>query len=61
MGALLLDITLLGLGIIGATAFLGVAVNGIGNKLFSRGKKDEFIGRSRAYQDTWRKVGGTHK
>lgn len=61
VGALMLDITLLGLGIIGATAFLGVAMNGIGNKLFSRGKKDEFLDKARSYQDTWRNVGGTQK
>ncbi|MBM7554027.1 hypothetical protein [Thalassobacillus pellis] len=61
MAGLMLDVALIGLGVVGLTAFLAVIVNGTGNKLFSHGKKGDFLDKSRAYQENWRKVGGTKK
>ncbi|MFD1017863.1 hypothetical protein [Thalassobacillus hwangdonensis] len=61
MGTFVLDMALIGGGIIVLTAFIAVIVNGIGTKWFSKGEKDEFLEKSRSYQTTWRKVGGNKK
>jgi hypothetical protein len=43
------------------TAFNGVITNGIGNKLFGRSKKSEFVDQSSRMQTGWREIGGNNK
>lgn len=47
--------------IIGITALNGVITNGIGNKLFGRSKKSEFVDQSARMQTGWKEVGGKSK
>jgi len=58
LGNFILDMVLVGLTIIGLTAFLAVIVQGIGQGLFGRNKQDEYLSKSRSFQSEWRGVGG---
>lgn len=58
MAAYFVDFLIVALLIIGITATNGVLVNGIGNKLFSRKKKSEFVNQSTRMQSGWKQVGG---
>ena len=44
--------------IIVITALNGVMTNGIGNKLFGRNKKSEFVDQSSRMQTGWKEIGG---
>jgi hypothetical protein len=43
------------------TALNGVMTNGIGNTLFGRRKKSEFIDQSSRMQTGWKEIGGKAK
>lgn len=58
MAAYFVDFLIVALLIIGITATNGVLINGIGNKLFSRKKKSEFVNQSTRMQSGWKQVGG---
>jgi hypothetical protein len=58
MAAYFVDFLIVALLIIGITATNGVLVNGIGNKLFSRKRKSEFVNQSTRMQSGWKQVGG---
>ncbi|MFZ0447586.1 MAG: hypothetical protein WAM95_23695 [Bacillus sp. (in: firmicutes)] len=47
--------------IIVITALNGVMTNGIGNKVFGRNKKSEFVDQSSRIQTGWNKIGGKTK
>ncbi|WP_071393909.1 hypothetical protein [Bacillus tuaregi] len=61
MVAYTVDFLLIALLIIGITAINGVLTNGIGNALFGRNKKSEFVTQSARVQTGWKQVGGTKK
>lgn len=52
------DLIIVAILIIGITATIGVITNGIGNNLFGRKKKDEFVNQSARFQTGWKNVGG---
>ncbi len=52
---------LVGLSIIGLTAFLAVIVQGIGQGLFGRNQQDEYLSKSRSFQTHWRGIGGKNQ
>lgn len=58
MVAYFVDFLIVALLVIGITATNGVLVNGIGNKLFSRKRKSEFVNQSTRMQSGWKHVGG---
>jgi hypothetical protein len=58
MVAYFVDFLILAVLVIGITAINGVLTNGIGNKLFGRSKKSEFVDHSARIQDGWKHVGG---
>jgi hypothetical protein len=47
--------------IIMITALNGVMTNGIGNKVFGRNKKSEFVNQSSRMQTGWNEIGGKTK
>lgn len=47
--------------IIGITALNGVITNGIGNKVFGRRNKSQFVDQSELMQTNWKGIGGTNK
>lgn len=47
--------------IIVITALNAVITNGIGNKLFGRNKKSEFVVQSSRMQTGWKEIGGKSK
>ncbi len=51
-----IDMTLLGLFIIGLTAFMGIITHGAAAKLFGRGNAKFFLNKSKGTQTGWRKV-----
>ncbi|WP_408010716.1 hypothetical protein ACJROX_10540 [Pseudalkalibacillus sp. A8] len=51
-----IDLTLLGLFVIGLTAFMGIITHGAASKLFGRGKAKFFLNKSKDTQTGWRKV-----
>jgi len=53
--------TLVGLLIIGLTAFLAIIVQGIGQGLFGQNQQDEYLSKSRSFQTLWRGIGGKKK
>jgi hypothetical protein len=58
MVAYFVDFLVIAILIIGITAINGVLVNGIGNKLFSKKGKSEFVNQSTRMQSGWKHVGG---
>ncbi|WP_394235420.1 hypothetical protein [Niallia oryzisoli] len=61
MVAYIVDFLLIALLIIGITAINGIITDGIGNKLFGRNKKSEFVSQSARIQTGWKSVGGSKK
>ncbi|WP_409294734.1 hypothetical protein V1498_16350 [Peribacillus sp. SCS-26] len=61
MAAYLMDLILVSILVIGITAFIAVISNGIGEKLFSGNKKNEFTDKSASIQAGWKPVGGRKK
>ncbi|MBY0121018.1 hypothetical protein [Bacillus sp. S/N-304-OC-R1] len=55
------DLTLVALLIIGLTATLGVFTNGLGERLFGRKNKNEFVDQCAKFQTGWKSVGGKKK
>ncbi|WP_338472167.1 hypothetical protein R4Z10_05315 [Niallia sp. XMNu-256] len=47
--------------IIGLTALNGVITNGIGNKVFGRRKRGQFVNKSASIQTNWKEIGGKSK
>lgn len=47
--------------IIVITALNGVMTNGVGNKVFGRNKKSEFVDQSSRMQTGWNEIGGKTK
>ena len=56
-----IDLTLVGLLVIGITAIMGVLVNGIGEKFFGGSGRMENASQSAKTQTGWRLVGGKGK
>lgn len=56
--AFIIDFVLLGILVIGITAFNGVITNVLGMKLFGRKNVNRFVETNAATQSGWRKVGG---
>jgi hypothetical protein len=54
----LLELSFLGLIIIGLTAFSAVIVQFIGQNIFGRARKDKFTSKSESIQANWNSVGG---
>jgi hypothetical protein len=54
----LLELSFLGLIIIGLTAFSAVIVQFIGQNIFGRRRKDKFTSKSESIQANWNTVGG---
>ncbi|EAR66384.1 hypothetical protein B14911_21298 [Bacillus sp. NRRL B-14911] len=52
------DLSIVALLVIGITAIIGVAANGIGEKLFGGKRKSEFVDQSAKVQTGWKNVGG---
>ncbi|MFB6465344.1 hypothetical protein ACE38V_00855 [Cytobacillus sp. Hz8] len=57
----LTDLVIVALLIIGITATIGVFTNGIGNIIFGRKHKKEFVNQSTRFQTGWKSVGGKHQ
>ncbi|MCF6409197.1 hypothetical protein [Pseudalkalibacillus salsuginis] len=51
-----IDLLLLGIFVIGLTAFMGIITHGAASKLFGRGKSKFFLNKSKDTQTGWRKV-----
>jgi hypothetical protein len=51
-----IDMTLLGLFIIGLTAFMGIITHGTASRLFGGRKMKFFLHKSKSTQTGWRKV-----
>jgi len=58
MIAYFVDFLLVALLVIGITATNGIITDGIGNKLFGRNKKSQFVNQSTLIQKGWKNVGG---
>ncbi|KAA9027559.1 hypothetical protein [Niallia endozanthoxylica] len=61
MIAYFVDFLLIALLVIGITAINGIITDGIGNKLFGRNKKSQFVNQSARIQTGWKNVGGSNK
>ncbi|SEU03083.1 hypothetical protein SAMN05421676_11525 [Salinibacillus kushneri] len=61
MGSFLLELSLLGILIIGLTAFSAVIVQFLGEKIFGRKTKSLYSSKSRSIQSNWKQVGGNHR
>lgn len=57
----LVDLVLVAALVVGITAVMGVVLNGIGENVFGRSKKTEFVDESAKFQTGWKYVGGNHK
>ncbi|MCF6136848.1 hypothetical protein [Pseudalkalibacillus berkeleyi] len=51
-----IDMTLLGLSVIGLTAFMGIITHGVASKIFGRASKKFFLNKSKGSQTGWNKV-----
>ena len=60
MNEYIIDFFLLASLIIGLTAFMGPLTNGIGNIIFGRHKRSEFVTQSNRSTDGFNKVGGSN-
>lgn len=57
----IIDLSIVALGIIGITAFMGSIANGIGEKIFGGKRRSKFVNESAKYQTGWKQVGGNQK
>jgi hypothetical protein len=61
MGAYFIDLIIVAVLVIGITAFNGVITNAIGEKIFGRNKKSEFVDMSNRMAANFKQVGGKGK
>jgi hypothetical protein len=61
MAQYFIDLTLVGLLVIGITATMGVLVNGIGEKLFGGSGRMENVNQTAKTQTGWKLIGGKNK
>ncbi|GAA0491871.1 hypothetical protein GCM10008986_17590 [Salinibacillus aidingensis] len=61
MGSFVLELSLLGILIIGLTAFSAVIVQFSGERLFGRKTKNHYSSQSHSIQSNWKQVGGKHQ
>ncbi|WP_367018245.1 hypothetical protein [Priestia koreensis] len=61
MTGYVVDFLLVAMLVIGFTAIMGVTLNGIGERLLSHKRRNEFVVRSNRTQEGWNKVGGKKK
>jgi hypothetical protein len=58
MGQYFIDLTIVGVLVIGITAFMGVITNGIGERMFGGSRRSEHVEAAMKTQSGWNFVGG---
>jgi hypothetical protein len=58
MAGYIIDVAIVTVLSVGLVAIMGVMLNGIGEKVFARNKRNEFVDQSARFQVGWNSVGG---
>lgn len=57
----IMDLAIVAILVVGISALMGVMTNSIGEKLFGRKRKSEFVLQSARFQEGWKEIGGKKK